>query len=245
MAGTLICSALQMDRFDSNDTKIPQLLRERIEQWAYTAPRIQYSQYGPMNKYLNKKFPNAMVKPQGLMRPIVERDEPGPDAGVEGEDGLDMGDVSMDSTGALSFRACSWASRQPFLAGQMVSRRDPKRYPDFIVVSYYGEEGKHDKIRIILEIGSLQDNTKAPSDTAKREIEKQLYGYMDLLGKEGEGGRWDKKALGVAMLGTEVCFSRAYPLDSVRESYSHSSSWVSLYGPRFVAEMDRMAPLLM
>ena len=66
------------------------------------------SQYGLMDKYLNLKFPDAMVKPQGLMHPIMSEHE------VEikvGDDGLgDVGNVSIDSTGALSQKMCALLS---------------------------------------------------------------------------------------------------------------------------------------
>jgi len=78
------------------------------------------------------------VKPQGLIRPIMSEDDV-VDVLV-GEDGLfDVGNasiVSIDST------------------GQYVSKQEEKRYPDFIVASYYDDE-KYDKIRLIVEIGSL------------------------------------------------------------------------------------------
>jgi hypothetical protein len=63
-------------------------------------PRLQYSQYGLMDKYLNLKFPDAMVKPQGLMHLIMSERE------VEikvGDDGLsDVVNISINSIGALS-----------------------------------------------------------------------------------------------------------------------------------------------
>lgn len=94
--------------FDPDDDNIPQKLRNRIISWSTEVPRLQYSQYGPINKYLNLKFPDAMVKPQGLIRPILSEREVqirvGED-GLVGEDGeLDVGNVSgisIDSTGVL------------------------------------------------------------------------------------------------------------------------------------------------
>lgn len=87
---------MQMVRFDPHDNKISQILRERIEHWDTELPRLQHHQYGPFNKYLNDKFPDQMVKPQGLIRPIRE----GNDAVVDNY-GLQDGDISMDSTGTL------------------------------------------------------------------------------------------------------------------------------------------------
>ena len=87
-----------MVTFDPGDVKIPDKLRERIVGWDVKAPRLQYSQYGPINKYLNLKFPDAMVKPQGLMRPIRSNDV---EIVVDLEDdmGDEVGNLSVDSTG--------------------------------------------------------------------------------------------------------------------------------------------------
>lgn len=107
--------------FDPNDNTLPQKLRIRFQRWATVTPKLQYSQYGPMDKYLNMKFPTGMVKPQGLLRKSSEQDEhtefqddlelpdkkhrfvkPEPDAETEGDEGLDdVGNVSIDSTGAF------------------------------------------------------------------------------------------------------------------------------------------------
>ena len=57
--------------FDPDDVNIPNKLRNRFLSWGTNIPRLQSSQYGPIDKYLNLKFPNAMVKPQGLMRKIL------------------------------------------------------------------------------------------------------------------------------------------------------------------------------
>lgn len=89
-----------MVEFDPMDDRIPQKLRDRFVCWNTKLPRLQYSQYGPINQYLNLKFPDAMVKPQGLIRPIMQPVQPEP--GPEQDDGLDdIGNVSIDSTGAL------------------------------------------------------------------------------------------------------------------------------------------------
>lgn len=95
-----------MVNFDPNDHKVPQKLRDRINTWHTNPPRLQYSQYGPINKYLNLKFPDAMVKPQGLIRPILEVQQ------ATGGDGLsdEAGNISVDSTGALSYNLCTHSS---------------------------------------------------------------------------------------------------------------------------------------
>lgn len=135
---------------------------------------------------------------------------------------------------------CSCPSHQTLLAGQYVSRQDAKRYPDFVVASYYEDEEKHDKIRVILEIGSLHEREVA-SEITKREIQKQLYDYMVLLGDEG--GRWGTNALGVGILGTEVCFSRSRKQNNGHFVFSHTSKWSNLYDGTFVKEMNKMAKM--
>jgi hypothetical protein len=101
--------------FDPDDDKIPQKLRKRIISWASDVPRLQFSQYGPINKYLSLKFPGAMVKPQGLIRPIMSEREleiavEVKNEGLMGEDGaLDAGNasyVTMDSTGTFPQNVC-------------------------------------------------------------------------------------------------------------------------------------------
>jgi hypothetical protein len=88
-----------MVSFDPSETAIDPELRARIEEWATEVPKLQSSQYGPINKYLNFKFKRGMVKPQALIRPILPEEAA---VGDEGADGLeDLGNVSMDSTGNL------------------------------------------------------------------------------------------------------------------------------------------------
>jgi hypothetical protein len=95
-----------MVSFDPHDSTIPQLLKDRIASWATDIPRLQYYQYGPINKYLNLKFPDQMVKPQGLIRPAMSQDAVEVAVGDDLEqDGLcDVGDtslISIDSTGTF------------------------------------------------------------------------------------------------------------------------------------------------
>ncbi|TFY73207.1 hypothetical protein EWM64_g10805 [Hericium alpestre] len=168
-----------------------------------------------MNKYLNLKFPDAMVKPQGLLREILE-DNPNFDFG----DGLDdLGNISIDST------------------GQMVTKQDPKNYPDFVVVNYYDDD--HDKVRLVMEIGSLQKKEPA-SDSAKHDVEMQLQNYMSLLGDEG--ARWSENTLGVAVLGNEVWFTKPRRLNTGLK-FTRGRKWHSLYDEIFVKELERIARL--
>ena len=106
-------------------------------------------------------------------------------------------------------------------------------------MSYYeGIEEKHDKIRLIVEIGSLHKR-EAPSQNVKKEIQKQLYEYMILLGEEG--ARWAKNVLGVAILGTEVCFSRPRRGKDQSVSFTQPGKWYSLYDGTFVKEINKVA----
>ena len=66
---------------------------------------------------------------------------------------------------------------------------------------------------------------------------------MVLLGNEGE--RWESGVVGVALLGTEVCFShpRHKQMKDSTEyitSFSKTSVWYSLYDPKFVKEMNKV-----
>jgi hypothetical protein len=231
--------------FDLDDGNIPQKLRNRFTSWATEVPRLQYSQYGPIDKYLNLKFPDAMVKPQGLIRPIMSEEEVeivvGMD-GLVGEDGLlDVGNtsiISIDSTGTLPRNVCTLLSLNTF-AGQYVSKQDQKRYPDFIVTSYYDDEEKYDKIRLIVGIGSLHKR-EAASQKVKDEIQKQLHDYMAMLGEEG--ARWATTVLGVAILGTEVCFSRPRRIkEDGSITFTKPLKWYDLYDGTFVKEINKVA----
>jgi hypothetical protein len=112
-----------------------------------------------------------------------------------------------------------------------------KRYPDFIVASYYDDD-KYDKIRLIVEIGSLHKK-EAASEHMKKEIQKQLHDYMVLLG--AEGARWADKVLGVAILGTEVCFSRPLKREGRPLIFTKPLKWYSLYDGTFVNEINKLA----
>ena len=94
--------------FDPDDDNIPQKLRDRFISWATHVPRLQFSQYGPIDKYLNLKFPDAMVKPQALIRPIVSEAE---EETIDLDEGnlMDIGnssDVTVDSTGMSPWNVC-------------------------------------------------------------------------------------------------------------------------------------------
>ena len=230
--------------FDPDDSNIPQKLHNRFTSWAAEVPRLQYSQYGPIDKYLNLKFPDAMVKPQGLIRPIMSEEEVEIVVGMDGlgEDGLlDVGNtsiVSIDSTGTLPRNVSTLLSSNSS-AGQYVSKQEQKRFPHFVVTSYYDDE-KYDKIRLIVEIGSLQKR-EAASKRVKDEVQKQIHDYVAMLGEEG--ARWATTVLGVAILGTEVCFSRPRRLKDGIITFTKPLKWYDLYDGTFVNEINKVAKM--
>jgi len=113
-----------------------------------------------------------------------------------------------------------------------------KRYPDFIVASYYEDEEKYDKICLIVEIGSIHKREVA-SRNAKEETKKQLHDYMILLGEEG--ARWATNVLGVAILGTEVCFSHPRRIrDAGLIVFTNPSKWYNSYDGTFVKEINNL-----
>jgi hypothetical protein len=106
-----------------------------------------------------------------------------------------------------------------------------------VVASYYPEGRNHDKIRLIVEIGSLHDR-QVPSQNSRDQIAIQLHKYMTLLGDEG--ARWADTVLGVAILGTEVCFSRPRRM-ATGLVFTKPGKWYDLYDGTFVKEIDKVA----
>ena len=109
------------------------------------------------------------------------------------------------------------------------------------MASYYEDEDEHDKIRLIVEIGSLHKREAPSQKNAKKEIQKQLYEYMILLGEEGV--RWANNVLGVAILGTEVCFSRPRKGRDGSMSFTQPGKWNTLYDGTFAKEIDKLAKM--
>ena len=65
---------------------------------------------------------------------------------------------------------------------------------------------------------------------------------MVLLGDEGE--RWATNVLGVAILGTEVCFSRPrWSRQNGWVTFTNASKWYNLYDGTFVKEIDKVAEM--
>ncbi len=63
--------------FAPNDPDVPMSLKARIGKWKDSPPSSQFQQYGPLNKYFNRKFKRDthMTKPQSIFRqPIDEED---------------------------------------------------------------------------------------------------------------------------------------------------------------------------
>lgn len=105
------------------------------------------------------------------------------------------------------------------------------------MASYFDDGESHDKIRMIVEIGSLHNKEKA-SQAVKEETRTQLHNYMEMLGEDG--GRWARTALGVAILGTEVCFSRPRRKKNGSITFTRPLKWYDLYDGTFVKEINKV-----
>jgi hypothetical protein len=64
---------------------------------------------------------------------------------------------------------------------------------------------------------------------------------MVLLGEEG--ARWATNVLGVAILGTEVCFSRPRRSKNGLIMFTNASKWYDLYDGTFVKEINKLAEM--
>jgi hypothetical protein len=85
-----------MVSLDLSKSALNHQLQARFEEWATEVPKLQSSQYGPINKYLNFKFKKGMVKPQALIRLMLTEEAM---VGGEGVGSLeDPGNMIMDST---------------------------------------------------------------------------------------------------------------------------------------------------
>ena len=116
-----------------------------------------------------------------------------------------------------------------------MSRQQEKLYPDFLVTTFHPD--RPDRIKLLIKIGSIQG--QQPTSSKKSGIVVQLQKYMVLLGEDGE--RWGSDVLGMAILGTEVAFSRPRRNKTGAVSFTNPKTWYSLYSPTFVSEMNRVA----
>lgn len=250
----------EVELFGPNDPSVPKELKSRLGKWRDTTPSSQFQQYGPINKYLGLKFnrDNHMIKPQALIRtPIdevddalllnwgVEVDDPLPEGVDERERVIDLrlyysdGNITTDST----HRGFVYKSNT---AGQQV-------YPDFVVCEY--TDGEHDpvpsqvherenvlkdKVRLVMEIATLPKGlTEMGLDRLRDKTLEQLQEYMRRV---DDGARWvPGKAMGVALVGTEVAFLVPRKVKGEYEWKLDGNRWYSLFDDKFRTMITRAA----
>jgi hypothetical protein len=108
-----------------------------------------------------------------------------------------------------------------------------------VVVNYY-IDGRPDKIRLVMEVGSLRG--KAASEQQKEAIIQQLRTYMVMMGREGAW--WERLVIGVALLGTEVAFSRPLQVENGETKWTNLTKWYSIYSQKFTDEMNKIAKVI-
>ncbi|TFY60396.1 hypothetical protein EVG20_g7431 [Dentipellis fragilis] len=164
--------------------------------WHSHKSATQFRQYGALDKYLNLKFPLDLVKPQNELRIAVDEVDAFFDAKDYDEvqaiaNELELGDVSVSSYG-----------------GVVHVDREGRKYPDFVVASYFGVNEDDVLIaeapRLVIEVGSLGPPLKSPSRYQKKEIMDQLLGYLEQLAIESKD--WEIAPHGIALIGTEAAF---------------------------------------
>lgn len=85
-----------MAKFFDPNQDMADKLRAIFQSWENNPARLQVNQYGPLNNYFHIKFPECLVKPQGLLRIS------GRGAEIPGDDhGEDAPRRSIDSYGTL------------------------------------------------------------------------------------------------------------------------------------------------
>lgn len=141
--------------------------------------------------------------------------------------------------------------------GESYNTNDERRYPDFVIASYYRKNAAgvipNDKIRVIVEVGSLGQNKpkgegqeveekKVGTEEEKKHVAKQLHDYCTLIGRE-EDARFHEGAFGFGLIGTEVCFVSVKRKRGVVH-WTNPGTWYSLYGAEFLSRLNRMADLV-
>ena len=124
-------------------------------------------------------------------------------------------------------------------------------YPDFDIDQYWGADVDNNKrpdiVRVVVEIASFKKN----SEKSYGDAVVQLQSYL-----EGVGERWDKRLVGLAILGNRAYLMHITEDDPrIREVYEDSDSdddnqsqndnWMSLFDPRVVEVLDEMHALCM
>jgi len=163
--------------------------------------------------------------------------------GEDGDDDGDHGDEDEDATDEASEESNDSIDSR----GAAVGPR--RRYPDFTIEQYWGADSDEnpygDVIRVIIEVGSKRKGN-VKSHNTRQDIEIQLDDYIDCIGPD----RWNGRLLGIGMLGSHVFMLRVgkdYPVGSVPESSQDvphkmlgKGVWISMFNPKFVAELDSM-----
>jgi hypothetical protein len=125
---------------------------------------------------------------------------------------------------------------------------DEKNYPDFVVTAYIGThvlEGEidiineADCIRVVVEVGSLGRELRNPSSMDRDRVLHQLHSYLVRMGSKGY--RWKKKAVGIAIIGTE--FACLEPSTRGKFPMPRAVNWESIYSDSFTHIIDEMANL--
>lgn len=141
-------------------------------------------------------------------------------------------------------------------SGKPFDPDDSKRYPDFIISSYYPQnpDGSFPfhRIRVIVEVGSLGSNKPAGRDgevevkkvgteAEKQHVATQLQDYCSLMGSEDDV-RFHKGAFGVGIIGTEVCFVTARRVNG-EILWTKPGKWYSMFGDEWNSHMERAAKI--
>ena len=127
-----------------------------------------------------------------------------------------------------------------------------RRYPDFCIDQYWGADAnknpKADIVRVVIEVGSLNEGSIRESVT-RSNVRIQLHQYMELVGPD----RWHGRLLGIGMLGNRALLAKMWNDGTPSRTRSPSNDpshapqpvisgrrWISIFDPRFVAEIDSM-----
>lgn len=90
---------------------------------------------------------------------------------------------------------------------------------------------------MVIEVGSLGRDQKYPSINDKLKVLAQLRRYLRVMGKMGV--RWDTKAVGVCILGTEVAILQS----KGNGDFPLTTRWYSLYADNFTNVVNMLATL--
>ena len=237
---------------------LPKCLQERLDSWMQSPPKWQHQAYGPLNAYFSLKFPPSrfLVKPQALLRTEAP----------QADDDDEAGDQSFDSIDSHVWSClCKDALHWPNVKGAKVT--SARLYPDFNIDQYWGADDDTNKrpdiVRLVVEVASLKKNSPHAGDLHAEAV-LQLRNYLETVGE-----RWDKRLVGLAILGKEAYLMHLTQEDlRIREVYrlsddeddsdydddgngdgdnrkdeGRNAHWMSLFDPRVVQVLDEMHTL--